>query len=103
MSREPAAEQKWTGGEVIEIRRTVAGRTASYAVRVQRGWMPGDGSGQFNVAGELVASGFSAATDSMLDRQRDSINRLLEHVKHHCPAFSDSPTSCPHNTTQRKD
>jgi hypothetical protein len=93
MSRDQTAEAPFKAGEILEVRRMVAGKTVTYSVRVEQGWI-GPANGAMHFRGQVKASGWSPGTDAALDRQRASINRLLSHVKVHCPVFQIPSADC---------
>lgn len=81
---------------VLEIHATKGGRTVILAVKVAKAtavhspeW-PG-----YYMEVEISGAGFSGSIDERLNRQANSIERLMGHLKTHCPEFIDVPTSCP--------
>lgn len=74
-------------GELVEIRVPVGARTASIVFRLTKDWEPAT-SGEVETArltGEVAGAMWSMADDGRIDRQRASIDRLLAHLKKHCP------------------
>lgn len=78
----------WKAGEIVEIRRTVDGRTASYVVGV--GEASSIGPDGIRLRGEMRLYDWSTYVDGRIDRQSQAITRLLRHVSAHC-----SNAACP--------
>jgi len=78
-------------GEVLEVRRSVGGKTVVYIVKVGAGAILTDDL--ISVRGEVVKAVNQSATclvDDRLQTQRESISRLLTHLKEHCPSLNGS-------------
>jgi len=65
----------WETGEIIEIRRTVGGKTASYVVAVADASSIGERG--LRVTGGLKGAGYSSYVDGRIDRQAQYIAALV--------------------------
>lgn len=72
--------------ELLLVRGEVAGRTVQWALAVsQAQFAPGPVPFDLVLNAQIVAAQFNDALDLRLTEQKASINRLLEHLRHHCP------------------
>jgi hypothetical protein len=77
--------------ELVEIRLEVpreestSPRTASWVVRVDAGGHLDSRSGALTLRGTIKSARWGLLDDGRVERQRDSIDRLLNHLKVHCP------------------
>jgi hypothetical protein len=90
-----AAMQLPPVGQVVMITFEVEGKTICIAGRVgEANFSEGN---SFSLTAPIFGANFLAGIDRRLDQQRRSIERLLEHLKHHCPALQGKGMlSCPH-------
>lgn len=81
--------------EVLIINGATGGRTTNWLMRVNvAAWMPGEGYG-LTISGQLTAAKLNPTSDLLRDNQKASIDRLLAHLKHHCPQLLGEGT-CNH-------
>lgn len=82
-------------GELVEIRVVLDGKTVSIVVDVDS-LAHVVHSGHIQLIGKIKGADFDEGIDGRVTRQRKSIDRLLDHVKAHCPEFN-SGQACEHN------
>lgn len=67
------------------------GRTTGWLLQVKDcAWVPGDGY-RLGITGQITAAKLNLTRDLLRDTQKASIERLLRHLKHHCPALGEAP------------
>lgn len=72
--------------ELLVVRGVMDNRTVNWAVSVGSvKWAPGSGPYELRLAGRVIGADFNDAIDERIDNQKASINRLTEHLRHHCP------------------
>lgn len=93
--------------DLLMVTFTIEGKTAAWAVRTMsfRGLfaeptkklgdpeqkvitVPARGDDEFRLEGRIIGANFLTGIDRRLDVQRRSIERLLEHLKVHCPKLN---------------
>lgn len=82
---EPEAIYTPSPDEILVINgQTPNGRTANWLLKVDAAsWGPHGGG--LTLIGRLEAARLNITTDLLRDHQKASINRLLAHLKLHCP------------------
>lgn len=81
-------------GEAITIHFT-GPDGKSYATVMQfHGWVAENGV--VTVTGTHRATGELKGIDNRLDNQKRALDRMLEHLKTHCPEFQILGGTCPH-------
>lgn len=72
--------------ELLLVRGEVSGRSVDWALAIsQVQWAPGSLPFDLTVSGRIVAATFNDQLDLRLLENKRSIDRLLAHLKHHCP------------------
>lgn len=72
--------------EIATMRIPVGNKTAYWVINTkQMLWVPGSGPFAFELQGNIIGSEFNEALDERVATQRQSIDRLLGHLKLHCP------------------
>ena len=72
--------------ELLVVRGTLDSRTVNWMVSVGSvKWAPGTGPYEMRLAGRIIGADFNEAIDERIDNQRRSINRLMDHLRAHCP------------------
>lgn len=73
-------------GSQVEVRFTGEdGRMRSWMLTCE---LPGVGGANVAVTGIMLGATFPAMIDGQLENQRNSIDRMLGHLKHDCPDFN---------------
>lgn len=91
-------------GEIVEIRRTVNGKTAAYVVEiagVEESSAIKGGPAGVTLRGRATLYGYSSHADGRVQRQADTIDRMLEHLRHDCPEVGGGRT-CAHMERMRQ-
>jgi len=98
MKRNPAALRYFAAGEMVELRRVVDSKMASYAIRIgSNAGLPRPGSSLIAVSGDLLGYDFvGGGIDGRIETQRASIDMMLDHLKVHCPQLNGEGMQCPH-------
>lgn len=75
-------------GRTMVIGGETGGKTTHWAFQMtQNGiWLP-RGEWMMQLTGRIVAANFATGVDDRVERQRQSIEQMLEHLKVHCPAL----------------
>lgn len=73
-------------GEIVTVMRTVATKSVVMVVNVQDPCVLGQG--QITLSGRLLQYGVTPFADGKVANQADSINRLLAHLRVHCPGLT---------------
>lgn len=73
-------------GELLVVYGEVKGKTSRWGFQVSENgiWIPGTDF-SLQLKGKILGADFTTQVDDRVARQRESINRLLEHLKTHCP------------------
>lgn len=72
--------------ELLLVRGELTGRTVEWALAIsQARFAPGATPYALNLDGRIVGARFNDQIDLRIAEQKASINRLLSHLKHHCP------------------
>lgn len=79
-----------TAGEILQVIGDSAGRTTNWLLLVKDcAWVPG-GEYRLGITGQITAAKLNPTTDMLRANQKASIDRLLKHLKHHCPALGEA-------------
>lgn len=74
--------------ELLLVRGEVSGRSVDWALAIsQARFAPGAMPFDLTVSGRIVGADFNDQIDLRVAEQKRSINRLLSHIKRHCPAL----------------
>lgn len=73
-------------GETLVLYGEAKGKTSRWAFQMSENgiWVPGTDF-HLQLKGKIIGADFTTHVDDRVARQRESINRLLEHLKVHCP------------------
>lgn len=72
----------------------------TFALSADGIWIPKGAKQELRLQGEIAAAKIADGLDSRISNQKESIDRLLDHLKHHCPQLIDGKTKCPHMSGQ---
>ena len=81
-------------GEILVVRGSIGSRTTLWNLKVLRSsWLPSSANGEFPIrlSGNITGAEFRDDVDERVTNQKASINRLLDHLKHHCPNLRRGP------------
>jgi hypothetical protein len=82
--------------QIVTLRTTVDNKTSLWAVNTREMlWVPGQGNFAFSLTGNIIGAEFNEAVDERISNQRESITRLLDHLRQHCPGLLGTG-KCPH-------
>lgn len=74
--------------EILVVRGQIDSRTVQWAFNVEMARFRPSGPDQtfmLNLTGRIVGADFNADLDDRIATQKASINRLMDHLRHHCP------------------
>ena len=73
-------------GEVLVVRGAVGGKTTNWALQMSEAglWLP-NRPWTVQLTGQIRGAEFMTGVDDRIERQRLSIDAMLDHLKVHCP------------------
>ena len=84
-----------TKNELVVVRGSNANQTTEWAFNIDLAqWIPG-GKFTLELSGRIIGADFNTDLDSRVSNQKATIDRLLDHVRAHCPQLQARGT-CPH-------
>lgn len=75
--------------EILTVMGTLDSHTVTWALSLTEPgtWAPRPHGDHLTLKGRVIAARFETGLDSRLRTQAESIERLLTHLKNHCPAL----------------
>jgi hypothetical protein len=86
-------------GQLLVVRGEAADRTVQWLLKLREParWSPQPEPYVITIHGTVVGAQFSTEIDERIANQKASIDRLLKHVREHCPEFAVARERCPLN------